>query len=81
MLLRPAGDGTEDVVRLPALDADDGAAGEGDKLPAQRHLDPQLVRHRRAGAFVVPVHLVAEGGGMDVVSGDDGVRLEGLYKL
>ena len=81
VLLRPAGDGTEDVVRLPALNADDGAAGEGDKLPAQRHLDPQLVRHRRAGAFVVPVHLVAEGGGMDVVSGDDGVRLEGLYKL
>ena len=60
------GQRAQDVVGLPAFGGDDAVAQVREDLLQHRHLLGQLVRHAVAGGLVALVHLVAEGGGLQV---------------
>ena len=60
------GQRAQDVVGFPAFGGDDAIAQVREDLLQHRHLLGQLVRHTVAGGLVALVHLVAEGGGLQV---------------
>ena len=63
---RSGGKGAQQVIGLPALPAHHHKAKLGQQLFQNRHLLGQFLRHPVAGGLVAVVHLVAEGGGLQV---------------
>ena len=70
------GQSAQDVVGLPALPADHHKAQSRQQFLQRRQLVGQLLGHALAGALVLVVHLVAEGGGLEVKG--DGHLVGGL---
>ena len=68
--------GAQNVVRLVALLGDHHEAQVGQQLFQHRHLLGQLLGHALAGGLVAVVHLVAEGGGLQVKGDGHLVRLD-----
>ena len=73
MLFCPSANRAENIVSFPAFQTDHRSAGQLDKFSAERHLNPQFIGHRRAGAFIILIHLVAEGRRVDIISSDDDI--------
>mgnify|MGYP006874288986 CR=1 FL=1 len=61
-----AGNGAQQVVRLPSLQLVAGDVQGIQNLLEHRHLHAQLLRHGLAGGLVRLVRRVAEGGGVDI---------------
>ena len=69
------GNGTDEVVGLPPLQFIAGDVQGVQHLFQNRHLHPQLLRHRLPGGLIGRVRLVAERGGVEVKGNAQGVRL------
>ena len=69
-----AGDGSDEIVRLPALQLVAGDIQGIQHLLEHRHLHSQFLRHGLAGGFVGLICRVAEGGGMNVKGDAQRVR-------
>ena len=70
-----AGDGTDEVVCLPALQLVAGDAQGVQDLLHHRDLDPELLRHGFAGGLVALLRLVAEGRRVEVEGDAESVGL------
>ena len=68
-----AGDGADEVVRLPACQLVAGDVQRVQHFLHHRHLHPQFFRHGLSGGLVGGVGGMAEGGGVDVKGDADGV--------
>ena len=73
------GDGSDDIVRLPALALKDRDAQRLQNLFHDRHLLGQLLRHRVPGGLVTIVLLMAERRGLEVKG--DAERIRRLLRL
>ena len=74
-LVAGGGQGAEDIVGFPPLGSDQLVAEEGQKLPQQRHLGSEFIRHAVPVGFVAIVHFMAERRGRQVKGNGDLIRL------
>ena len=81
VLLPLPGQAAQDIIRLVALHLQDGVAQKPQHFLHQRHLLAQFLRHTLAGALVLFVHFVPEGGCVQIKGKGDHIRLLFLDEL